>query len=302
MPQSAPGTAAGKPLAGRSRMVRKEIVKRQFDLQEQRFSSWSVTRNEEYMQRYFEFIGLQKGDTMLDVACGTGEFSLFCAKRIRCVHGIDISEGVIDLAIRQALASGMTNVSFECHDVEHIPRAENSFSVVQCRSALHHMGDYPRVFEEMVRCCMPGGRLALQDIMAYEDQKVNSFFEELEREVDVSHNAALNRREFIDLFDKNQAEIIRSFTVEIELNLREYLSHAHQSDGSLDRIGELLEEGLEDKDVSRFLYMDDCNETIFKRAVFLILGQKMDKSSLLERVCGPGKGSKIDSFDPLYDA
>ena len=77
-------------------MDSKEIVRRQFDIQAQNFSNWSVTRNEAYMQAYFEFIDLQKDDELLDVACGTGEFSVFCARRIRRVHGIDISAGMIE--------------------------------------------------------------------------------------------------------------------------------------------------------------------------------------------------------------
>lgn len=255
-------------------MDRKEIVKRQFDQQAQKFSDWSVTKNEEYSQAYFQFIGFQKEDELLDVACGTGDFAIFCAKRIRRVHGIDISQGMIEMAQKQACASDLTNISFECHDVENMPCVDGSFSVVQCRSAFHHMDNYPRVFKEMIRCCRPSGRLAVQDIMAYEDSKVNSFFEALEKEVDVSHNATLHKREFADLFERNQVEIIRSFTVEIELNFREYLGHAVQSEGSAERIGELLEDGLQDKDVSQFLYLNEDKELVFKRAVFLILGQK----------------------------
>ncbi len=110
---------------------------------------------------------------------------------------------MIELAHKLAQNSGLANVAFECHDVERIPCADNSFSVVQCRSAFHHMEIYPTVFKEMLRGCERGGRLAVQDIMAYEDQKVNSFFEALEKEVDVSHNATLHRQEFVDLFDRN---------------------------------------------------------------------------------------------------
>jgi ubiquinone/menaquinone biosynthesis C-methylase UbiE len=255
-------------------MDSKEIVKRQFDIQAQNFSNWSVTRNEEYMQAYFEFIGFQKGDELLDVACGTGEFSIFCAKRIKAVHGIDISQGMINLAKKQACADGLTNVTFECHDVEHIPCANNSFSVVQCRSAFHHMDAYPRVFKEMLRSCRPGGLLAVQDIMAYDDSRVNSFFEALEKEVDISHHATLPRHEFIDLFNRNQVEIIRSFIVEIELNFNEYLGHAHQSESSLEMIRGMLQKGLRDRDISPFLYMNEDNELVLKRAVFLILGRK----------------------------
>ena len=255
-------------------MDRKEIVKRQFDVQAKNFSNWSVTRNEEYMQAYFEFIGFEKGDALLDVACGTGEFSAFCAKRIKCVHGIDISKGMVDLAQKQARASGLTNITFECHDTKHIPRDASSFSVVACKSAFHHMEDYPKVFMEMLRCCRLGGRLTVQDIMGYEEPKVNSFFEALEKEVDVSHNATLHRREFIDLFSQNQVEVIRSLDVEIELNFSEYLGHAHQSERSLERIGDLLEEGLLDRDISRVLYVNKDGNLTMKRAVFLILGQK----------------------------
>lgn len=252
----------------------KEIVKRQFDMQAQSFSNWSVTRNEAYMQAYFDFIDLQKDDELLDVACGTGDFSVFCARRIKRVHGIDISAGMIEMAHKLAQNSGLANITFECHDVEHIPCSDNSFSVVQCRSAFHHMENYPRVFNEMLRCCQPSGRLAVQDIMAYEDQKVDTFFEALEKEVDVSHNATLHRGEFIDLFDRNQVEVIRSFTVEIELNFVGYLSHAHQSESSIEKIGDMLEKGLKDRDISRFLYLDEDNELVFKRAVLLILGKK----------------------------
>lgn len=255
-------------------MDSKEIVKRQFDIQAQNFSNWSVTKNEEYMQAYFEFIDFQKDDKLLDVACGTGEFSVFCAKRIKRVHGIDISEGMIELAQENARASGLDNITFECHDVEHVPCPSNTFSVVQCRSAFHHMENNPLVFEEMLRCCRPNGWLALQDIMAYDDQRVNSFFEVLEKQVDVSHNATLSKQDFIDLFTRNRVEVVRSFVVDVELNFREYLSHAFQSQGSVEKIEDLLKDGLQDIDISRFLYMNNDGELTLKRSVLLMLGQK----------------------------
>lgn len=266
-------------------MDSKEIIIRQFDKQAKNFSSWSVTRNEEYMQAYFDFIGFGKEDELLDVACGTGEFSVFCARRIKGAHGIDISEGMIELAEKQARANSLANLTFECHDVEQIPCADSSFSVVQCRSAFHHMENYRRVFNEMLRCCKSGGRLAVQDIMAYEDARTNSFFEALEKEVDVSHNATLHRQEFINLFDKNQVEVIRSLTVEVELNFREYLGHAFQSESSLGKIRDLVEEGLQDTDIARFLYVNEDDELILRRAVFLILGQKR-KEEIIKNALG----------------
>jgi hypothetical protein len=129
----------------------------------------------------------------------------------------------------------------------------------------------------MLRCCRPDGRLAVQDIMAYDDPRVNSFFEALEKEVDISHNATLHRQEFIDLFDRSQVELIRSVVVEVELNFREYLGHAVQSESSLGMIRGLLEDGLQDREISHFLYTNKDGELVLKRAVFLILSRKREE-------------------------
>ena len=56
--------------------------------------------------------------------------------------------------------------------------------------------------------------------------------------------------------------------------MREYLGHAHQSEVSLERIRDLLEQGLQDGEISSFLYTNKDGELILKRAVFLILGRK----------------------------
>jgi ubiquinone/menaquinone biosynthesis C-methylase UbiE len=256
-------------------MNKKDIVKRQFDLQAKKFSNWSVTKNEEYMQAYFKFFGLEKNDNLLDVACGTGEFSVFCARRIKNVHGIDISQGAIDLAYEQVSSNScLDNVTFECHDVEKIPCATNSFSAVSCGSAFHHMENYLQVFGEMLRCCKSGGKIALQDIVAYDDMKVNSFFEMLEKNIDISHNATLNKQDFIDLFKQSQVDVIRSFVVEIELNFDEYINHAFQSSSNLKKIKDLLDQGRQDEKISSFLFHDKKGELVLKRSIFLILGCK----------------------------
>ncbi len=203
-----------------------------------------------------------------------GEFSVFCAKRIKGVQGLDISKGMIELAKRQVLDNGLISLRFEYHDVENISCADSTFSVVQCKSAFHHMENYPQVFREMMRCCKPKGKLSVQDIMAYDDRKVNSFVEALEKEVDASHHVTLSRQEFVNLFEEDQVEVIRPLTVETELNFHEYLNHAFQSEARLENIRDLLDEGLKDQDIPRFLYMKG-SELILNRGVFLILGQKI---------------------------
>lgn len=250
-----------------------EIVKRQFDKQAQSFSNWSVTKNIEYQKAYFVFCELSSQDTLLDFACGTGEYAIFAAPKVKYVHGVDISKGMIELAQKQATKENISNISFLCHPVEQTPFESESFSAVISRSAFHHFEGYDKIFDEMNRCCQKGGRISIQDIVAYSDEKIDDFFEEFEREIDVSHHKTLNKEYVKSLYDQRNIKIKNTFAIEIELHFQEYLGHARQSAKSKRKISKLLEIGLNDSDISKYFIIKG-KDLFFKREVFLILGEK----------------------------
>ena len=171
-----------------------EIVKRQFDKQASNFSNWSVTKNIEYQKAYFDFCEISEQDNLLDFACGTGEYAIFAASKVKFVQGIDISKGMIEIAQKQAIKEKLNNIDFLCNPVEQTPFEDGSFSVVICRSAFHHFNDYVGIFNEMIRCCQQGGRISVQDIIAYPNERIDNFFEEFERLVDVSHHKTLTKK------------------------------------------------------------------------------------------------------------
>jgi len=153
-----------------------EIVKRQFNKQAQNFSNWAVTKNVEYQKAYFDFCKISPEDTLLDFACGTGEYPIFAAPKVKYVRGIDISKGMIEIAKKQADIENIHNIEFLCHQVEQTPYEDRSFSIVMCRSAFHHFQDYDGIFDEMIRCCKMDGRISIQDIIAYSDERIDSFY------------------------------------------------------------------------------------------------------------------------------
>ena len=106
-----------------------ELVKRQFDRQAKNFSNWSVTRNVEYQQAYLDVCDISTEDRLLDFACGTGEYAIFAAPGVQYVHGVDISEGMIAVARKQAGAKQLRNIELSCHPVEQTPLADGSFSI-----------------------------------------------------------------------------------------------------------------------------------------------------------------------------
>jgi ubiquinone/menaquinone biosynthesis C-methylase UbiE len=250
-----------------------EIVRRQFNRQAERFTRWSITRNQEYMQAYFDFCRITSDDTLLDVACGTGEFSLFNAPRIRRVVGVDISEGMLALARVQADEQGVDNVDFVCHDVARLPCQPDSFSVVVSKSAFHHLSDYPATLAEMFRCCRPGGRVSIQDIVAHDSRTVDEFFERMEKLIDPSHHKTLAREFIRDLVIECDLGIRAEFQVEVPLNVAEYIDHASQTEAARSEIRDMLEWGLKHREIAP--YFSVRNEALFfRRNVFLILGEK----------------------------
>ena len=255
-------------------MNRKKLLKTQFDRQARKFNDWSPARNLRYLQECFDSIGMSKEDELLDVACGSGTFAVFCAKKIRSVQGVDISEGMIELAQQQAHAEQLTNIRFQCHDVEeNLPYPDHAFSVVISRSAFHHMTDYAGVFHEMVRCCRPAGRLSIEDIIAYENPHMNAFIETMDREIDISHHARVPRAAIRDLFDRHNVDILGIYDIETEFDCEEYQSHAHQSEDRIERIHTLLADGLGNPDLSGILYMKEARP-VFLNPGLRIVGRK----------------------------
>ena len=250
-----------------------DIIKDQFNKQAENFSDWSVTQNRDYLQAYFTFCGMTPEDSLLDVACGSGEFSLFAAPRIRKAVGVDISDRMIELAQKRAFENKITNATFLCHDVTDVPCDDDSFSIVVCKSAFHHIHNYEKIIGEMIRCCKSDGRISIQDIVAYENDRVNDFFEQVERQIDISHHLTLSKNFIQDLYKRHDLTITSTFDVDVELNFKEYLGHAKQSEECRREIQKLLEIGLNDSEISEYFTAKN-GELSFKRKVFLILGKK----------------------------
>jgi len=114
-----------------------------------------------------DLLELVPGMKILDVGCGPGRHSIELARRGYEVHGIDISQSFIDVAISHAVEGA----TFERLDAR-VMSFEHQFDVVVClcQGAFGLMtsnGDDMVVVRKMARALRPGGHLVLSAFNAY---------------------------------------------------------------------------------------------------------------------------------------
>ena len=109
-------------------------------------------------------LGLCPGDGVLDVACGTGNFSRDFGRSVGAaglVVGIDVSQTMLARAVEDTRASGVANVAYVRGGAEELPFVDSSFDAVCCFAAFHLFRDPWRALDSMTAVLTPGGRIAI---------------------------------------------------------------------------------------------------------------------------------------------
>ncbi len=112
---------------------------------------------------------------VLDVAAGTGDFSIGIASRLQSGHvtGVDISEGMLEVMRSKVAAEGLSErISCQGGDGEALPFAEGSFDRVAIAFGIRNFEDRARGLSEMLRVLVPGGRVVILELSVPENRIV----------------------------------------------------------------------------------------------------------------------------------
>lgn len=99
----------------------------------------------------------------LDVACGTGISTFALIEKTGGkgeFHGVDISEGMLEVARRSAEAQGI-NIRFTKGDAENLDYPDAKFDIVISNMSIQFFPHKHKALSEMHRVLKPGGRLAV---------------------------------------------------------------------------------------------------------------------------------------------
>ncbi len=109
------------------------------------------------------------GEICVDLGSGRGTDVLRMAESVGetgFVYGIDISDGMLEKARRNAEKFGVSNVSFIRCELEKIDLADNMADLVISNCTLNHAADKQAVWNEIYRILKKGGRFVISDIYA----------------------------------------------------------------------------------------------------------------------------------------
>lgn len=102
--------------------------------------------------------------TLADVGCGTGAFTIGATLRGYQATGVSFDERNQQMAARRAAMCGASTSVFDVLDVRQLDSREDfrgAFDVVLCAEVIEHIADDQKLMRDMAACLKPGGRLLL---------------------------------------------------------------------------------------------------------------------------------------------
>lgn len=120
-----------------------------------------ATGAEEYIKR----LGVGRGDTVLDVACGTGNLAIPAARTGARVYGIDIAPYVIAQARLEARAAGCT-IDFDVGNAESLAFMDGMFDATITMFGAMFSERPAATAAELLRVTRSGGRVAMANLTA----------------------------------------------------------------------------------------------------------------------------------------
>lgn len=112
-------------------------------------------------------VGIEPGDTVIDLGSGTGAFVLSAARLCKQVHAVDVSPAMLKRLEEKARLAGLDNVDTHRAGFLTYDHRDAPADVAVTVAALHHLPDFWKgvALKRLRAMLKPGGRLYLFDVV-----------------------------------------------------------------------------------------------------------------------------------------
>jgi len=121
-------------------------------------------------------IGVKPFRNLLDLGTGTGRMLELLAPRAARAVGVDQSAAMLALARARIDQAGLRHVSLRQGDIYAPPVERDAYDLVVIHQVLHFLDDPARALAEAARALAPGGRLAVVDFDAHDQEFLRDEF------------------------------------------------------------------------------------------------------------------------------
>jgi arsenite methyltransferase len=114
-----------------------------------------------------EYAEPREGEVCVDLGSGRGIDALRMAEKVGnggFVYGVDVSDGMIEKAEKNAAKLGIQNVKFIKSELEDIKIDDETIDLIISNCTINHALDKRKVWSEIERILRKGGRFVVSDI------------------------------------------------------------------------------------------------------------------------------------------
>lgn len=155
------------------------------------------------IKQKFELVKrLAKGESLLDIGCGTGDFLKYVKEQNWKVKGLEPDQGARSICERKGLEVEHTN---QLHDLE-----EHAFSIITMWHVLEHVYDLNNDFRQIKQLLQSDGRLiiAVPNCSSYDAKKYGKHWAAYDLPIHLYHFRPNDIRNLANKYDMDVEEIL----------------------------------------------------------------------------------------------
>ncbi len=250
------------------------LIQREFTKQARAYATNPTIVDADWALRLVQTAQPSPNDRVLEVATGPGYVALAFATAAREVVGVDLTGAPLAIARQNQAERGLTNVSFETADATRLPFEDACFDLTVCRLAFHHFDQPEQVFEEMLRVCRPGGKVAVEDLIASELADRAAYYDRWERLRDPSHTSALSLGQLVALYRDASLEVENLKWERRSQDVERWLRTTQTPRETAQQVRQLIQDDADREISGTPIFHDKAGRLCFTHRMVTVVGRK----------------------------